>query len=208
MREIKFFDEKTKKFYKLVKTNTWPTLEISGIHMHRIKGVDPKKDTELKIKSLGKLYGNVLDTCMGLGYTAVVASKFKKVKMVITIEKDKNVVWIAKQNFYSKEVFSNKKIKVLIGDSFLLIKTFPSSFFDFIIHDPPRISIAEELYSLEFYKEMFRVLKSKGKIFHYVGYPGKKQGKNYLRGILRRLRNAGFSKIEKIEEALGLIIRK
>jgi len=57
--EVKFFDEKTKKFYKLISTKTWPTLEISGIHMHRIKEVDPKTDTELKIKSLGKIYGKV-----------------------------------------------------------------------------------------------------------------------------------------------------
>jgi predicted methyltransferase len=75
--EIKFFDEKTKKFYKLIPTSTWPTLEISGIHMHRIKKVDPKTDTELKLKALGRIYGVVLDICTGLGYTAILAARRK-----------------------------------------------------------------------------------------------------------------------------------
>ena len=208
MEEIKFYDEKTRKFYKLVPTSTWPTVEISGIHMHRIKKVDPKTDSELKIKSLGKIYGIVLDTCTGLGYTAILAARKKDVKKVITIEKDENVIKLAKLNPFSKELFSNPKIELRIADVTQEIKKFKANFFDFIIHDPPRISIAEELYSLAFYQELYRVLKPKGKIFHYVGEPGKLQGKNYLKGILKRLKLAGFVKIKKVKEALGLVIQK
>jgi len=94
---VKLFDKKTNKFYKLIPTSTWPTLEISGIHMHRIKDVDPKTDTELKIKSLGKIYGKILDICTGLGYTAILAARKKSVEKVVTIEKDENVIKIAKQ---------------------------------------------------------------------------------------------------------------
>jgi hypothetical protein len=206
--EIKFYSEKTKKFYKLVKTNTWPTLEISGIHMHRIKEVDPKKDTQLKLKTLGKIYGVVLDSCTGLGYTAILAAKRKRVRKVITIEKDENIIQIAKQNPFSKELFENPKIELIVGDVFFEIKKFKENSFNFIIHDPPRISIAPELYSLEFYQQLFRVLKKRGKIFHYVGRPGIKQGKRYLQGIIRRLRYAGFSKIEKVNYALGLVLSK
>ncbi|MGC9149994.1 MAG: methyltransferase [Candidatus Micrarchaeia archaeon] len=203
-----FFDEETKKLYKLVPTKTWPTLEISGIHMHRIKDIDPKTDTILKLKSLGKIFGNVLDIGTGLGYTAILAARRKEVKKVITIEKDKNVIEIAKRNHYSRELFTNPKIEIILGDASQKIKDFKSSFFDFVIHDPPRFSLAPELYSKDFYKELFRVTKERAKIFHYVGYFKKLQGKNYLKGIIKRLREAGFKRIKKVEYSLSLIVEK
>ncbi len=206
--EIKFYSEETGLFYKLVPTKTWPTLQISGIHMHRIKDVDPKKDTELKLKSLGKLFGNVLDICTGLGYTAILAARSNAVEKVITIEKDPNVIAIAKQNPFSKELFTNPKIKLIIADAYEKIKEFESERFNFIIHDPPRYALASGLYSLSFYKELFRVLKHGGKMFHYTGMPGSKQGKNYLKGILRRLREAGFVEIKKASKACGVVVRK
>jgi predicted methyltransferase len=52
------------------------------------------------------------------------------------------------------------------------------------------------------------VLKRRGKIFHYVGEPGKLSGKNFLKGIIKRLLLAGFKEIIRVEEAKGLIIRK
>ncbi|HIE19298.1 TPA: hypothetical protein EYP75_06190 [Candidatus Bathyarchaeota archaeon] len=88
MVEIKFYSEKTRKFYRLVKTKTWPYLEISGIRMHRAEAVDPKTDAVLKIKALGNIYGTVLDICTGLGYTAILAARDKRVRRVVTIEKD------------------------------------------------------------------------------------------------------------------------
>lgn len=208
MEGIKFFDEKTKKFYKLVQTKTWPTLEISGIHMHRIKEVDPKTDTFLKVKSLGRVYGKVLDVCTGLGYTAIVIAKNKNVEKVITIEKDENVIKIAMQNPFSKELFENPKIELIIEDAFKAIKKFNNEEFNFIIHDPPRISIAPELYSKEFYSQLFRVLKRKGRLFHYTGEPGKVIGKNYLKGIVKRLLEVGFTNVKKVEKAKGIVAIK
>ena len=208
MAEIKFYSEKTGKFYRLVRTKTWPYLEISGIRMHRADTVDPKTDAILKIRSLGKIYGTVLDCCTGLGYTAILAARNKRVDKVITIEKDENVISIAKRNPYSRELFENEKIELIIGDVFYETQKFENEYFNFIIHDPPRISIAPELYSLEFYKQLFRVLKRNGKILHYVGRPGIRQGKRYLKGIIKRIRLAGFSRIKKDEHSLSLIIEK
>lgn len=54
--------------------------------MHRIKGIDPHKDTLEKIKTLQPLSGIVLDTATGLGYTAIEAAKYAS--KVITIEID------------------------------------------------------------------------------------------------------------------------
>jgi hypothetical protein len=206
--EIKFFDEKTNKFYKLVPTSTWPTLEISGIHMHRIKEVDPKTDTGLKVKSLGRIYGKILDVCTGLGYTAILAARKKSVEKVVTIEKDENVIKIAKQNEFSRELFENPKIELIVGDAFEVIKSFENESFNFIIHDPPRFSLAPELYSQEFYNRLFRVLKKGGRMFHYTGEPGKLSGKNFIRGITKRLLLAGFIKIVKVKEVKGLIAYK
>ncbi|MBS7633939.1 methyltransferase [Candidatus Bathyarchaeota archaeon] len=206
--EIKFFSEKTGKFYRLVKTGTWPYLEVSGVRMHRADAVDPKTDALLKIKALGKIYGVILDCCTGLGYTATLAAKMKEVRKVITIEKDENVILIARQNPFSRDLFENEKIELIIGDAFWEVQKFEDKHFNFIIHDPPRISIAPELYSLEFYRQLFRVLKDNGRLLHYVGRPGVRQGKNYLKGIIERLRLAGFARIRKIEYALSLVVEK
>ncbi|HHI00479.1 MAG TPA: SAM-dependent methyltransferase, partial [Thermococcus litoralis] len=81
--------------------------------------------------------------------------------------------------------------------------------FDAIIHDPPRFSLAGQLYSEEFYAELFRILKPKGRLFHYVGNPGKKyRRKDLQRGVMERLRNVGFRKIKRVEEALGVVALK
>lgn len=205
---VRFYSEKTGKFYRLVETDTWPYLEISGIRMHRADEVDPKTDAMLKIKALGKIYGSILDCCTGLGYTAILAAQKRSVREVITIEKDENVIFIAKQNPFSKALFENGKIKLIVGDVFEEIKNFNNEYFNFIIHDPPRINVAPELYSLEFYKQLFRVLKGNGRILHYVGRPGVRQGKRYLKGIMERLRLAGFTRIRMVDYALSLVIEK
>lgn len=205
-REI--YDSRTKKFYKFIYTKTWPTFQISGIQMHRIKFCDPKKDTILKIKAIGKIYGRVLDTCCGLGYTSILVAKKKRVYEVFTFEKDKNVIDMAKINHFSKDLFEDNKIKLSIGDVSIEIKKFNSNFFNAIIHDPPTYSLAPELYSRDFYKECFRVLKWNGKMFHYIGDFRSSRVRRILRGIYKRLHEAGFSEIRKVEYANGLFIRK
>jgi predicted methyltransferase len=139
-----------------------------------------------------------LDICTGLGYTAILAARKKSVKKVVTIEKDENVLKIARQNEFSKELFENPKIELIVGDAFEEIK----------IHDPPRISLAPELYSLKFYSQLFRVLKKGGKLFHYVGRPGKLSGKNFMKGIVKRLLLSGFKKVVKVKEAMGIVAKK
>lgn len=208
MSEIRFYSEKTGRYYKLVSTSTWPYLEISGIRMHRADEIDPKRDAMLKIEALGRIYGKVLDCCTGLGYTAILAAGKESVEEVITIEKDENVIEIAKRNPFSRPLFENPKIKMILGDAFQEIRNFEDECFNFVIHDPPRISIAQELYSLEFYRQLFRVLKDDGRIFHYTGRPGIRQGKNYMKGIMKRLRAAGFTKIRILNYVQGLIIEK
>lgn len=205
LTKIQLFSEQTNKFYKLVPTKDAPTLEISGIRMHVTKEMTPMEDTKKKIGSISPLKGMVLDTCMGLGYTAILASK--TADFVFTCEKDENVIEIVQLNPWSRELFDNKKIVILKTSVFDEIKMFKSSMFDTIIHDPPRLSLATELYSLEFYKQLFRVLKKDGKLYHYTGSPGSKNRKINLAGnVSKRLKLAGFKDIKKAH--YGLIAKK
>ncbi|WP_099209326.1 class I SAM-dependent methyltransferase [Thermococcus henrietii] len=194
-------------FYKLVPTIP-PTIEINGIRMHRTKGVNPLQDTRNKVNAVKPKEGEtVLDTCMGLGYTAIEASK--RGAYVITIEKDPNVIELAKINPWSRELFTGGKIQVIHGDAFEVVKRFNDESFDVVIHDPPRFSLAGQLYSEEFYRELFRVLKPGGRLFHYVGNPGKRyRRKDLQRGVMERLRKAGFVGVKRVEEALGVVARK
>ena len=195
--KIQLFSNETNRFYKLVPTKDAPTLEISGIRMHVTKEMAPVEDTNKKIESISPIKGMILDTCMGLGYTAIAASRLAD--FVFTCEKDENVIEITKFNPWSEELFDNKKINILKTNIFDEIKIFKSSMFDAVIHDPPRLSLASELYSSEFYKQVFRVLKNNGKLYHYTGNPGSKNRKiNLVGNVSKRLKQCGFKNIEKI----------
>ncbi len=204
MNEITIFDKETQLYYRFIPTATWPTFEISGIRMHRTKDADPKKDTELKLKTIAPIKGIVLDTCTGLGYTAILSAKQENVKKVITVEKDKNVIYLQKQNKFSEELFTNRKIERIEGNVQEVVTEYEDNYFDAIIHDPPSMKIAGELYSEDFYRQLFRVLKTNGKMFHYTGSPGIKSGKDIVSGVIRRLQRAGFRNVKRVESALGV----
>ena len=202
--KIQLFSNETNKFYKLVPTKDAPTIEISGIRMHATKDMTPMEDTKRKIESIAPIHGIVLDTCMGMGYTAIASSKLAE--FVITCERDENVLEIAKYNPWSQELFNNKKISVLKTNVFDEIKIFKSQMFDVVIHDPPRLTLATELYSLEFYKQLFRVLKNNGKLYHYTGSPGSKfRHINLIGNVSKRLKQAGFKSIEKVHYGLKAV---
>ncbi len=198
---ISIFSEKTNNYYKLVPTLDWPTIEISGIRMHVTSKMSPKKDTEKKISFVSPISGKVLDTCTGLGYTAIMASK--QADKVYTYERDSNVIEIQKVNPYSKELFNDANIKTYNEDIFEAINNLENDFFDIIIHDPPRLSLSTKLYSQDFYDQLYRVLKNNGKLYHYTGDPGSKNRSLDIReGISKRLEKSGFKNIERVFNGL------
>jgi hypothetical protein len=202
--KIQLYSDQTNRFYKLVPTKDAPTLEISGIRMHVTKSMTPMQDTDQKIKSVSPIRGIVLDTCMGLGYTAIAASR--TADFVFTCEKDENVIEIAGVNPWSKRLWS-KNISIIKASIFNQIKLFKSGMFDIVIHDPPRLSLAPELYSKEFYEEAYRAIKHGGKIYHYTGNPGSKnRNMNLPKSISDKLRSAGFKDIKKAH--FGLVSKK
>ncbi len=200
--KIQAFSEEFGRVYTLAPTRTAPTLLVSGITMHRIKGIDPIEDTRRKIKALAPR-GRVLDTATGLGYTAIFAAR--KADEVVTIELDPAVLEIARQNPWSRELFTLPNITQLIGDSYDYVVDFPDASFDRILHDPPRFSLAGHLYSTEFYRHLRRVLKPGGRLFHYVGDPDSKMGRNMTKSAARRLQEAGFRRVIRKPRAFGLL---
>jgi predicted methyltransferase len=183
-----------------------PTMLISGIPMHRFKGIDPHEDTLRKIKAIAPITGWVLDTATGLGYTAIRAAE--SAERVVTIELDPAALEVARLNPWSRALFENRNIKQIVGDSFNEIGGFDNGAFARIIHDPPSFSLAGDLYSGEFYRELYRVLGRGGRLFHYIGDLDSKSGRSVARGAMHRLKEAGFSRVTRRPEAFGLVAYK
>jgi hypothetical protein len=171
--------------------------------MHRIKNIDPHKDTLAKIRTIAPMTGRVLDTSMGLGYTAIQAAR--TAQEVVTIELDPAVVEVSAQNPWSRELFSNPRITRMIGSAVDVIEDFEDGAFVRIMHDPPTVQLAGELYSGAFYRQLYRVLGRSGHLFHYIGDPKSVHGARYTPGVIRRLEEAGFRGIRKHPEAFGVV---
>jgi len=205
-RKIQFFSETTGRSLSLYPTKGAPTMLVSGFPMHRIKDTDPHQDTLEKIRAVRPVMGRVLDTTTGLGYTAIEAAR--SASEVITVELDPMALEVARNNPWSQALFTDPKIKQRVGDSFEVVQEFETGMFTRILHDPPVFSLAGDLYSGEFYAELYRVLRSGGKLFHYIGDPESKSGKNVTAGVMRRLQQAGFREVRKAPRAFGLVAVK
>ncbi len=207
-RKIQFYSEQTGRVYSLYPTSGAPTMLVSGLPMHRIKDTDPYQDTREKIKA-ARPAGHVLDTCTGLGYTAIEASKLAA--QVTTIELDPAALQVCRANPWSQALFDpsgHAPITQVIGDSFEQIAGFADGVFSRVIHDPPYLSLAGDLYSLEFYRQVYRVLSRSGRMFHYIGDPESKSGRSTTAGSIKRLEQAGFRHIERVPRAFGVVAWK
>ena len=202
---IAFFDKNKNIFYRLIPTQDWPSLSLGSVPMHRVKNYSPLQDAQSKIRLL-KPEGIVLDTCMGLGYTAILASQYAR--RVYTFEKDSNVIFIAKLNPISKRLFKMPNIIFKKADIFVEIDKFSSHSFHAIIHDPPTFKLTPYLYSVEFYKKLYRVLKHGGRIYHYCPLPERSKGKDFRKVLCANLRLAGFSKVIFDTNSQGFLVQK
>jgi predicted methyltransferase len=206
IKPIQVFSEETNRFCSLYPTTGAPSMLIGGFVMHRIKDVDPMQDTLKKMRTITPVMGRVLDTATGLGYTAIEAAK--SAEQVVTIELDPGAQEIARHNPWSRALFENPRISQVMGDAFDVVPTFEDESFTRIIHDPPSFSLAGQLYSGEFYRQLYRVLKRGGRLFHYIGDLNSKSGSTVTRGALRRLQEAGFTRIARHPEAFGVVAYK
>jgi predicted methyltransferase len=200
-------EDRSVGYYKLVPTAGSPLLEISGVKMHISKGTDPFTSASEMAQQAVRKGDKVLDCCSGLGYAAIAAHRLGASE-VLSIELSREVMGLRAQNPWSYDL--GKEVIVLCqGSSFELIDTMPATSFDSVIHDPPRFSLAGELYSEEFYGQIFRVLRRDGRLFHYTGNPNVvKKGSSFVDGVIRRLKAVGFRHVEKVEHLMGVRAQK
>ncbi|MGD8625155.1 MAG: methyltransferase [Anaerolineae bacterium] len=207
--KIQQFSDVQNLIYVLMPTQRAPTILLSGIQMHRVKEIDPWGDTLEKVRTLSPWPAEpcrVLDTCTGLGYTAIAAAE--TARQVTTIEIDPNVLEVARLNPWSRSLFDHPRIHQVMGDSFEQVQEFEDAAFERIIHDPPMLSLAGDLYSGEFYRHLHRLLARRGRLYHYVGDPDSRSGRNITRSVTRRLQEAGFRKVVARRRAFGLLAYK
>ncbi len=186
----------TDSLIKLVPTD-WgpPTFEIDGIKMLPTAKVSPYDDARQKVGLIEPSGKVILDTCGGLGYFAAWCLRGGAAR-VYSYEKNPSVIWLRTLNPWSPENSEPEdgRLQITLGDVLAYLENFANAYFDAILHDPPRFGIAGELYSQSFYDQLERVLKRRGKLFHYVGTPNKlTSGRNVPLEVARRLERAGFS---------------
>ena len=182
----------TTSLIKLVPTQ-WgaPTFEIDGIKMLPTAKVSPYADAERKVGLIQPRGKVILDTCGGLGYFAAWCL-LGQATQVLSYEKNPDVIWLRSLNPWSP--VTRIQLTLTEGDIAEKIATLPSGSVDAILHDPPRFGIAGELYSQVFYDHLGRVLKRKGRLFHYTGTPNKlTSGRDVPNEVAKRLRHAGFA---------------
>ncbi len=178
---------------KLVPTE-WgaPTFEIDGIKMLPTAQVSPYADAQRKVGLIQPLGKVVLDTCGGLGYFAAWCLK-GKARRVISFEKNPDVIWLRSLNPWSPDPSADSALTLTQGDVAEQITGLAVASVDAILHDPPRFGIAGELYSQAFYDQLARVIKPRGRLFHYTGSPNKLTSRRDVpKEVATRLQRAGF----------------
>ena len=190
------FDEETNNFYKMVfvAEGKPPTVEISGIKMHVTMDGDPELDTQRKLAELKRIHGNILDVCCGLGYTAQALANIDSVEHVTVFERDTNMLALCKENPWSAGLWTDSKIKIIQQNASDGIAELPESHYSAVLHDPPRYALASELYSVNFYRQLHRVLTKRGRLYHYTGNPNQQRRKSLPERTIERLLEAGFRK--------------
>jgi predicted methyltransferase len=188
---------------KLVPTE-WgaPTFEIDGIKMLPTAQVSPYADAERKVGLIAPRGKTILDCCGGLGYFAA-ACLAGGARQVMSFEKNPDVIWLRSLNPWSPQ--ADPRLTLTQGDIAEAIKTLPDASFDAVLHDPPRFGIAGELYSQAFYDQLSRVLKRRGRLFHYTGTPNKlSSGRDLPAEVTKRLQRAGFDVTANGDGLLGV----
>lgn len=173
-----------------------PTFEIDGIKMLPTARASPFEDARRKVALIAPRGKRVLDTCGGLGYFARACLEDGVVR-VDSFEKNADVLWLRRLNPWSPDPLdaeAGSRLQLVHADVCERIATLPDAAYDAVLHDPPRFGIAGELYSQAFYDQLARVLRPRGRLFHYTGTPNRKtSGRDVPTEVARRLAQAGFA---------------
>jgi len=187
----------SRSLIKLIPTE-WgpPTFEIDGIKMLPTARVSPWIDAQNKVALIEPRGKRILDCCGGLGYFAA-CSLAEGAVNVLSVEKNADVLWLRQHNPWSPDPDSpacDGRLQLVHGDISEVIVGLPDQSVDAILHDPPRFGIAGDLYALRFYQQLARVLRPRGRMFHYTGAPNaKSSGRDVPNEVAKRLAQAGFT---------------
>ena len=181
----------TRSLVKLVPTEFGPpTFEIDGIKMLPTSQGSPYADAERKVALVRPAGKIILDTCGGLGYFAACCLSARAVR-IISFEKNPDVIWLRGLNPWSPG--GDSSLTLIQADVTDAVKSLSDGSVHGVLHDPPRFGIAGELYSQQFYQQLWRVLKPRGRLFHYTGSPNRaSSGRDLAAEVTKRLRAAGF----------------
>ena len=172
-----------------------PTFEIDGIKMLPTARVSPYADAERKVGLIEPRGKRILDTCGGLGYFAAWCL-LGQASQVLSWEKSPDVIWLRRLNPWSPEGSGKSDDRLTLdpgrhqrrrsaswlpGPSTRSCMTRPAS-------APPANSIRSPSMT-----ELARVLRHRGRLFHYTGTPNKlTSGRDVPAEVAKRLRLAGF----------------
>jgi predicted methyltransferase len=205
--QLEVLESRGEGYYKLVPTEQAPLLEISGVKMHISKGINPFESAGQMAAQVVRKGSRVLDTCSGLGYAASAAIRLGA-REVVSVELSATVMELRRRNPWSQGLY-DEHIRLMHADIGEYIRELGAESFDAVIHDPPRFSLAGELYGESFYREIHRVLKRRGVLFHYTGNPHMLQrGSGFVDHAVRRLKAAGFARVVKVAELMGVTAYK
>jgi predicted methyltransferase len=190
---------------KLVPTD-WgpPTFEIDGIKMLPTARVSPYADAEHKVDLIRPRGKVIVDTCGGLGYFAACCLA-GGAERVLSYEINPDVIWLRSLNPWSP--VEDPRLTLTHGDVVRALIALPDASADAVLHDPPRFGIAGELYAKSFYDQLARVLKRRGRLFHYTGIPNKlTSGRDLPNEVAKRLLASGFT-VEKVGDGILAVKR-
>ncbi len=177
---------------KLIPTD-WgpPTFEIDGIKMLPSAHVSPYEDAERKVGLIEPRGKTILDTCGGLGYFAAWCLAGGALG-IVSFEKSPDVLWLRSLNPWSPA--ADSRLALIEADAVAAVAGLEAGSMDAVLHDPPRFGIAGDLYSQGLYAQLARVLRRRGRLFHYTGTPNRlTSGRDVPREVATRLERAGFS---------------
>jgi predicted methyltransferase len=183
---LRFTGEETGQVYELVETPGRPLLKVSATPFHKwdfIKRIEHDKPQ-----------GDVLDAGTGLGYTAIAAAR--TARRVVTVENDPHIIMLQDINPWSRGLDA-KNVTRVEADAFSHAQALADVSFDTIILDGGTPRSSGDFFSLAHYKEMRRVLRSSGTLYHYLPDHGVQRGRDFPAEVIARLRTAGFSDIKR-----------
>ena len=123
---------------------------------------------------------------------------------MLSFEKNADVLWLRAMNPWSPS--AGGALVLEQADVAARITTLADESVDAVLHDPPRFGIAGELYSQAFYDQLARVLRRRGRMFHYTGAPNRlTTGRDVPSEVARRLQRSGFRTEFRLD---GVLARK